>query len=781
MPLDPVEPGFEESAYAEGRQMARNASEASPISLGVLAILKRPWITVLSLFGVVVPTLFYLYTREPLYRSSAVVSIAQSPVLQEIGYAEARLPGAGDESEYLYTSILESNAYYEFLSAALIAARPEFASSPDSAQRMVRSAVSYSSKPRAPGFLIISAQWTTPEIAQLLATKALEGFQQISKDLRRQETSAIAGFIEQQLDEVNRNMADIEVQIQTFLRDRGLTLDETSSGIDSDLKTLEKSLATAQAQRDLAKLQIDTYTTEIKERLSQYMARSAKSGEAEHLKSLRSQYAALDTINYDSLGRTDSLTFFKYEGDKKHLLAEMIRATSGAGSSSDDEAGSPRVSLKILEEELDGRFLEYQRQQIGYQYFKSQVDEFLRSHPDLPRDILEFYNLNRTRTVLLKTNDILVETREKTRIKMASESGGIKVIDQPNRPRGPVAGNRGMKLLGAIFGSLVFGAMISFVIDFFDNTVQGEGDIQARFNLPVYGSIPVLDEKSRSSARKRSGRSRKNEVAPANNGFVNPKLLNNYSETSPVAEAYRSIKTALLFTVREKNQNAFVITSPVASDGKSLTTYNLAASFAQGGKKVLIIDADLRRSSQHKLVGVAREPGLTDCLYGKCTSEAAVVPTGSPNLSLLPAGMRASNPAELVSSHSMRQFLEEITTKYDLILIDSPPITPCMDSRHLATMTAGIIMVVRAESTKLNVLDHCISVCRRVNAEILGVIVNHAAFRYGYSYYYLYQRYNPYGYYYSGYQYYYTQDPDSGERQRKKKRKSYTHSYDSDA
>lgn len=783
MAPDPTDTGYEDSAYPEGRGPTRRGQQSAFLQI-VLALLKRPWLTAVSLFFIVVPFLFYLYTQAPLYRSQSVVSTSRPPIISTIGLVpfQPRLAMDSEVSEYFYVSILESNAFLEDVTQAMLGRRPEFSSAPDSLRTFLRKSISYTRRPRAVGFLVVAAVAESPELARDLAMQALASFEKIAIDLRRTETASVSEFIETQLVELNRSLADVEAQMQDFLRSRGLSLDQTSGGIDSELRGLEHSLAEAQTTRDLARLQTDSYAAQIKQRVSTYLSRNRQESESGRLEEIRVELDQLNRADQDSINQLDSAAFSSFQRYRQGLLKEILRATGAGGIYAEESGTNDQVSLRTLEDELEIRFLEYESAQIRFSYFKGAVEEFLRNHPDLPNDFLEYYNITRTKSVLQRTIDIMVDMRERTRIQVASETGGIKVIDHPNTPPYPISQRRGAKLAAAILMAVFIGAMTSYLVDRVDNTVQGESDIQNRFNLPVYGSVPVLDLRSHSSSRGRSSRRRSSSSHPRpdarSNGEINFKLLDQYSESSPISEAYRSIKTALLFTSRDRQKKTFVITSPVASDGKSLTAYNLGVSFAQGGLRTLVVDADLRRSSQHKLFGKERTPGLTDYLHGKTTLDEAIVSGPIVNFYLMPSGMRVSNPAELLSSHLMEAFFREAETRYDMILVDTPPITPCMDSRHLATIAGGMIVIVRAEATKLNVIEHSISLCSRVNAEILGVLVNHAAFRYGYGYYYLYQRYNPYGYYYSGYQYYYSQDPETGEKVRKKRRKSHTHSYD---
>jgi capsular exopolysaccharide synthesis family protein len=774
MPPDSIVTDREDSPYPENSNPLRNYPQESPLKALILSMLKRPWIIVFCLLVISIPALYYIYSQPPRFRSSAVVSTGSQTTASEIGMMASRYYGMTNvnDQEVWYTSILGSGGFFRDVSNRIIQQRPEFADMRDSVMSLVRNSISYARKSKTEGFLEITAEGNTPEFTLLLASSAVDGFKQISIELRRQESITVTNFIENQLNELNRDLGNIEAQIQLFLQTRKISIDDLSTGIDASLRDLEKNLTVAQTQRDIARRQIDSYTSRINNRTNSFLSRSTDPEANERMLSMRTRLEQINSMNGDSISLKDPTAFSRLQREKMQILSNILKSTTDAGDNSSGTTADGRISMKTLDDALETCFVQFETAQIQYDYYQEQIDKFHRDHPDLPTDILEFLNISRTKDVLLKTTDILVQWREQKKIEMASETGGITVIDTPELPDRPVSQRRLLKSLFTLLMAGFIGSVISYLIDRLDNTIQGEVEIQQRFGLPVYGSVPVLDMRLGSHRKSGAEKKTKVRVSPKANGYDDLKLLNHHSESSPIAEAYRSIKTGILFSIRDRGKNVFIVSSPVAGDGKSLTTYNLGVSTAHGGIRVLIIDADLRRASQHKLFGLERTPGLTDYLHGKAQLNDVIVASSTPNLFLLPSGMKVANPAELVSSHLMQQLIDELSKSYDLVLIDTPPITPCMDSRQLALMAGGMILVVRAEGTKINDIEHSLDLCSRFRVEMLGVIVNHAAFRYGYGYYYIYQRYNTYGSYYNRYQYYYSQDPETKELMRRKKERA---------
>jgi len=193
-----------------------------------------------------------------------------------------------------------------------------------------------------------------------------------------------------------------------------------------------------------------------------------------------------------------------------------------------------------------------------------------------------------------------------------------------------------------------------------------------------------------------------------------------------VKEAYNSIRTNLLFTQQGEKCPVFVISSPTANNGKSINTINMAISFAQMGKKTLLVDADMRNPTIHRLFSIPVKNGLSEILAG-LTDNITVSKTDIENLSILTAGKIPPNPAELLSSARMDKLLEFIKAHYDCVLIDTPPINLVTDSTAFASKATGYILVVKMETTDIQDVRITVNSLQHINAPILGFIMNDVA------------------------------------------------------
>ena len=195
---------------------------------------------------------------------------------------------------------------------------------------------------------------------------------------------------------------------------------------------------------------------------------------------------------------------------------------------------------------------------------------------------------------------------------------------------------------------------------------------------------------------------------------------------SPAAEAYRQLRTNILFTSPDEPLRTLLITSTSPEEGKSTTLANLAVTLAQSGSRVILADCDLRRPSLHTLFGVSQLPGLTNVLL--TGGDFPLVDTGIEGLQLLPSGPLPPTPAELVGSLRMREAMAQLRERADYVLFDSPPVLAVADARILATKVDAVVLVVRAGATKRDLAQRAKAQLEQVNAPLIGVVLNNAKY-----------------------------------------------------
>lgn len=201
-------------------------------------------------------------------------------------------------------------------------------------------------------------------------------------------------------------------------------------------------------------------------------------------------------------------------------------------------------------------------------------------------------------------------------------------------------------------------------------------------------------------------------------------VISNLNPKSPVAEAYRILRTNIQYTSIDKNIRNIVITSPGPGEGKSTIAVNLSVAIAQNQKKILLIDSDLRKPTANLFLGLSNQMGLTNVLAENMDYTRIVQSTGIGRLDMLSSGPIPPNPSELLGSNKMKNLLQKTNEDYDMVILDSPPIGLVTDAAVLSTIVDGVILVCAAEQTMIEQAKKAKTLLQQVNANILGVVMN---------------------------------------------------------
>lgn len=327
------------------------------------------------------------------------------------------------------------------------------------------------------------------------------------------------------------------------------------------------------------------------------------------------------------------------------------------------------------------------------------------------------------------TYNSLLNNLAELRLTEAQSTDNVVLATPAQPPKNPV---RPRVLFNTLLAAIV-GAMlavgVAFLIEYLDDTVKTPDDVRAVSNLPTLATVVRLDAET-----------------------PQQRLVALTAPRSPEAEAYRVLRTNLRFSSLDKPLGTLVVTSAGPGEGKSTTAANLAIVFAQAGSRVLLVDADLRRPSIHKLLQVPNNIGLTTALVQLGNRpEEFVQATALQNLSVLTSGPIPPNPAELLGSARMRDLLAQLHERYDLIVIDSPPVLAVADATILSNQVDGTLLVASAGETRFEMLVRALERMDGVGIRPLGVVLNKLTANTGGSYYY---------YYYA--QYHSSDEGDSG-------------------
>ena len=299
----------------------------------------------------------------------------------------------------------------------------------------------------------------------------------------------------------------------------------------------------------------------------------------------------------------------------------------------------------------------------------------------------------------------------------------------------------------------MFGVFLVYFLELLDRTVKTDKDVQRHLALSTIGEIPLFEGEDRSSKKgvariiKRSLWRLNPNSKGTDSANTSKSLISLLDPKAPASEAYRSLRTNIGYTSVDKQVQTIVITSAGPEEGKTTTLVNLAISLAQLGKKVLVIDADLRKARIHKYFSLPNDNGVTDIIVNKYKVKDAVKKIEEvDNLYVITSGAYPPNPAEILESKKMADLLETVRTDYDIILIDTPPVGQLTDAAILGKMADGVILVIASGETHIDFAKHAKSRLEKVNARVLGAVITKINGAAGGAYYYRYYSYNQYYY-----------------------------------
>jgi capsular exopolysaccharide synthesis family protein len=311
----------------------------------------------------------------------------------------------------------------------------------------------------------------------------------------------------------------------------------------------------------------------------------------------------------------------------------------------------------------------------------------------------------------------LLEKLKEAGVTAGLRSNNFRIVDVARTPTEPTEPNVPRNLSFALALGLSTGIGLAFLLEGIDNTVRTPEQAQAISALPSLGMIPLGSKVASETTigKKLSLASSKEAV----------ELVTQSRPQSQMAESYRALRTSLLLTSLGAPPKTILVTSALPQEGKTTTSINTAIVLAQKGTRVLLIDADLRRPSIHKTLGMGPRTGLSNVLTGNATLQQATVRSSIlPSLFVLPAGTPPPNPAELLASANMKDVLAELREQYDHIVVDTPPTLSVTDAVVMSTRADAVVLVIRSGQTTKQALRRARDLLMQVNARISGVLLN---------------------------------------------------------
>ena len=369
---------------------------------------------------------------------------------------------------------------------------------------------------------------------------------------------------------------------------------------------------------------------------------------------------------------------------------------------------------------------------------KKKIDEMDERIKMLPEKGLELARLERNVRVNMEVYTLLEKKYQESLIKEAEKIEEVKIVKPALEPVNPINPPKTLAttVVGAIMG-IILSIIFAFIIETFDTSIGAIEEVEEFLGVPVSGIIPYVSvQEIKATLEEKYPEGVDEEIANRH-----ARLVSHFAPDSILAESFRALRTNLSFTSLEKDIKTLVFTSSSPREGKTTSVVNLAITMAQTGNKVLLVEGDLRRPVIARMFGIDQTPGLadvllgnykwrdvirtiTDIMMGKMSMDDIMKTPGIDNLHIMTGGTIPPNPAELVSSKSITEFMEDVRSEYDMVLIDGPPVLAATDAAILGSRTDGVILVYQVGKISRGTLKRAKAQLDNVKANVIGVVLN---------------------------------------------------------
>jgi polysaccharide biosynthesis transport protein len=687
------------------------AIAAMPALVSYWAAIKRRKLLILSIIGTfILAGLILTLLSTPYYRAVSRIEIArQAEQVTEVKAVDAIDTGKDQEFYQTQYALLKARSLAERVARSLNLARQDeffelFGVDPAAQGSDLPSAEQRQQRLRAAtrilldhvnvapvrGSSLVDIEFSSPdrELSARVANAWVDQFIASTLERRFASTRDARDFLQKRLAELRGRMETSERDLVNYAADKGII--SLAQGVDANGKTTpDRTITSADLEALNAALASATSARIQAESALRAGAGSAARANNPALPGLRQQRA-------EAAGQLAQLTA-KFEPAYPEVQALQSRVATLDRAIASEEgrlSGSLAVDYREAlgrETALQARVAGLKQSLLGEQSNSIQYNIFQRE-VDTNRQLYD--------GLLQRFKEIGVA---------GVASNNVAVVDRAEVPRAPASPNLQLNLLLAALGGLLFAVLAVIALEQIDQKLKEPTDVTQRLGLPLLGVIPAVEEEEFLA------------------GVSDPK--------SDIAEAYLSVQTNLTFITDHGVPRSILFTSTQPNEGKSSSVFALGQTLARTGKSVLIIDADMRNSSIHQLADIPNRAGLSNYLAGEEFGEKLLSPSGAARLSIMTAGPKPPNAGELLISPRMDDLVKLATARYDVVLIDAPPVLGIADVPLIAKTAEGVVFTVESDGARLRQIQHSLSRLRSAQAHVFGAIVTkNAASRFGYGY-----------------------------------------------
>jgi capsular exopolysaccharide synthesis family protein len=520
-----------------------------------------------------------------------------------------------------------------------------------------------------------------PQLSAVVANAVAKSYIDMNLDFRFTATREASQWLEQQLTEQRKGVESAEVRLQQYREQNdALSLEDRQNIVVQKLADLNAAVTRAKTER----LQKEAMYQQLVDaerdpaRIDTFPAILAN----EFIQQQKSELATLQ--------RKQVQLSEKY-GERHPEMIEVQSAVQNAQIKLQGEVAKIVQAVRT----------EYQAAVAQERSMTAALDAQKNEALAMNRKAIDYGVIARDVDSNKQIYDSLLQRAKETGVSGELRTSNVRIVDPAETPIDPVSPRRALNILLGLFGGAFLGVGLAFFFEYLDNRVKTPEEIEQELGLPSLGLIPMT---------------------AAIAGKANPLI----SDGAPpnFAEAFRALRTNILFSAADGGPKSIVVTSTGPSEGKTMVAGNVAIGLAQTGQRVLLIDADMRRPRAHELFNTPVEPGLSNLLVGASKPSEVVRPSGVENLWIMPAGKMPPNPAELLGSKRFADLTSSLDGHFDCVVIDTPPVLAVTDSAVVAHRASGVLFVIAADTTSRQAAQTALDQLEHAHAKFLGAVLN---------------------------------------------------------
>jgi succinoglycan biosynthesis transport protein ExoP len=518
-----------------------------------------------------------------------------------------------------------------------------------------------------------------PALAARVANGVAQAYIDMNLEFRFTATREASLWLEQQLAEQRKGVEGAEVRLQQYReKNDALSLEDRQNIVVQKLADLNAAVTRAKTER-LQKEAMYRQLVEAEsdpERIGTFPAILSNNF-------IQQQKAELATLQRKQVQLSE-----KY-GDRH---PEMLEVQSSIQNSQLKLQGEIAKVVQAVSMEYQAAVAQ---EQSMTEALNAQKGEALAMN----RKAIDYGVIERDVDSNKQIYDSLLQRAKETGVAGELRTSNVRIVDQAEPPSTPVRPRRVLAILGGLLGGAFLGIALAFLFEYMDNRVKTPDEIEHELGLPSLGLIPKT-------------------ASPMANPLISEAVPPNFSE------AFRGLRTNILFSAADGGPRSIVVTSTGPSEGKTMVAGNVAIGLAQAGQRVLLIDADMRRPRAHELFSLPVEPGLSNLLVGAAKPSEVVQATGVANLWVMPAGKTPPNPAELLGSRRFADLTTSLGGHFDCVVIDTPPVMAVTDAAVIAHRASGVLFVIAADVTSRQAAQTALDQLEHARAKFLGAVLN---------------------------------------------------------